>query len=55
MKQKSETNKRNPAEKYFSPAVEVITVNSQNVLCLSGGNESLSVEDFGNGGFTFQY
>lgn len=39
MKQKFETNRKNSTEKYCSPNAEVISVNSQNVLCQSGGTE----------------
>ena len=33
MKQKSETNRQNPAERYIFPATEVITVNAMHIIC----------------------
>lgn len=36
MKQNTEISRKNSTEIYYSPTVEVITVNSQNVLCQSG-------------------
>ena len=33
MKQKSETNRQNPAERYISPATNVIIVNAMHIIC----------------------
>ena len=33
MTEKSETNRQNPAERYISPATNVITVNAMHVIC----------------------
>ena len=33
MKQKSETNRQNPAERYISPATKVIAVNAVHIIC----------------------
>ena len=33
MKQKSGTNRQNPAERYISPATKVIAVNAVHIIC----------------------
>ena len=33
MKQKSETNRQNPTERYVPPATKVIAVNAMHIIC----------------------
>ena len=50
MKRKSETNRQNPAEKYYTPTATVIILNMSRVLCQSGnrsmGENELNEDDF---------
>ena len=47
--------KKEQQQVYVSPEAVTIEVKAQAIICQSGGNESPSEEDFGDGGFTFQY
>lgn len=49
MKQNTEISRKNSTEIYYSPTAEVITVNSQNVLCQSGQSFGLDDDTFTNG------
>lgn len=49
MKQNTEISRKNSTEIYYSPIVEVITVNSQNMLCQSGQSFGLDNDTFTNG------
>lgn len=49
MKQTTEISRKNSTEIYYSPIVEVITVNSQNMLCQSGQLLDLDNDTFTNG------
>lgn len=49
MKQNTEISRKNSTEIYYSPTVEVITVNSQNMLCQSGQSLLLDDDTFTNG------
>ena len=49
MKQNTEISRKNSTEIYYSPTVEVITVNSQNMLCQSGQSFRFDDDTFRNG------
>lgn len=49
MKQNTEIIRKNSTEIYYSPTAEVITVNSQNMLCQSGQSFGLDDDTFTNG------
>lgn len=49
MKQNTEISRKNSTEIYYSPTAEVITVNSQNMLCQSGQSFGLNDDTFTNG------
>ena len=49
MKQNTEISRKNSTEIYYSPTAEVITVNSQNMLCQSGQLFDLDDDIFENG------
>lgn len=49
MKQNTEISRKNSTEVYYSPTAEVITVNSQNMLCQSGQSFWLDGDTITNG------
>ena len=49
MKQKSETNRQNPSEKYCSPTAKAIMVNVTRVLCGSERENALNTTEMMEG------
>ena len=45
MKEKSETNRQNPAERYISPATNVIAVNAMHIICQSERGSMLNTTE----------